>query len=171
MSLDVLGRDALAKLAPFGFQLRGWSRTTHIIPDVDCFHGAAGLSEFLADCDILICLLPLNDETRGILNAYRLAQLPRGASLINAARGAHVIAADLIAALDSGQLAFATLDVFDPEPLPPDHPLWRHPAVTLTPHAAGWTIPKTAAGLMAGSIAAIRSSRKPAGLVDLSVGY
>jgi len=171
MGLGVLGQGALTKLAPFGFQLRGWSRTAHIIPGVDCFHGAAGLTEFLAGCDILICLLPLSAETRGILNAERLALLPKGASLINAARGAHLVAADLIAALDSGQLAAATLDVFETEPLPSDHPLWRHPAVTVTPHAAGWTIPETAAGLMAASIAAIRAGRNPAGLVDLSVGY
>lgn len=171
MGLGVLGRDALAKLAPFGFRLSGWARTAHSIAGVDCFHGAEGLTEFLSGCDILVCLLPLSDETRGILNAKHLALLPRGASLINAARGAHVIAADLIAALDSGQLAAATLDVFDPEPLPPEHPLWRHPSVTLTPHAAGWTIPETAARLMAASIAAIREGRKPAGLVDLSAGY
>ncbi len=171
MGLGVLGRDALAKLAPFGFQLRGWSRTAHNIPSVACFHGASGLSDFLAGCDILVCLLPLSTETRGILDAKRLALLPEGACLINAARGAHVIATDLIAALDSGQLAATTLDVFDSEPLPADHPMWRHPAVTITPHAAGWTIPETAAGLMAASIAAIREGRKPVGLVDLSVGY
>lgn len=171
MGLGVLGRDALAKLAPFGFKLRGWARTAHDIPGVDCFHGRDGLTEFLGGCDILVCLLPLSAETRGILNAARLSLLPRGASLINAARGAHVIAADLIAALDSGHLAAATLDVFETEPLPSDHPLWRHPAVTVTPHAAGWTIPETAARLMAASMAAIRSGKKPAGLVDLSVGY
>jgi glyoxylate/hydroxypyruvate reductase A len=171
MGLGVLGRDALAKLAPFGFKLRGWARTAHDIPGVDCFHGADGLTAFLSGCDILICLLPLSAETRGILNAERLALLPKGASLINAARGTHVIAADLIAALDSGQLAAATLDVFETEPLPPDHPLWRHPAVTVTPHAAGWTIPETAAGLMAASIVAIRRGTAPVGLVDLSVGY
>jgi len=171
MGLGVLGRDALAKLAPFGFKLRGWARTAHSIAGVACFHGADGLTKFLSGCDILVCLLPLSEETRGILDAKRLAVLPKGASLINAARGAHVIAADLIAALDSGQLAGATLDVFDPEPLPQDHPLWRHPAVTVTPHTAGWTIPETAAGLMAASIAAIRAGLEPVGLVDLSVGY
>ncbi len=171
MGLGVLGSDALAKLAPFGFQLRGWARGRHDIAGVECFHGEAGLARFLAGCDILVCLLPLSDATRGILNAERLAALPRGASLINAARGGHVIAEDLIAALDSGQLAAATLDVFVPEPLPPDHPLWTHPRVTVTPHAAGWTIPESAAGTMAAAIAAIRTGRKPAGLVDLSVGY
>ena len=171
MGLGVLGRDALAKLAPFGFQLRGWARTAHAIAGVQCFHGAEGLRAFLQSCDILVCLLPLSEATRGVLNAERLALLPQGASLINAARGGHVIATDLIAALDSGQLAAATLDVFEPEPLPPDHPLWRHPRVTVTPHAAAWTIPASAAGVMAAAIAAIRAGRKPAGLVDLSVGY
>jgi glyoxylate/hydroxypyruvate reductase A len=171
MGLGVLGRDALAKLAPFGFRLRGWSRGPHDIAGVECFHGAQGLLPFLAGCDILVCLLPLSDMTRGILDAERLAALPRGASLVNAARGAHVIAADLIAALDSGQIAGATLDVFEPEPLPPDHPFWRHPRVTVTPHAAGWTIPDSAAGYMAAAMAAIRAGRRPTGLVDLSVGY
>lgn len=171
MGLGVLGRDALAKLAPFGFQLRGWARTAHDLAGVACFHGADGLAAFLEGCDILACLLPLSEETRGILDAERLALLPRGASLVNAARGAHVVAADLIAALDSGQLAGATLDVFEPEPLPADHPLWRHPRVTITPHAAGWTIPASAASVMAAAVAAIRAGRKPAGLVDLSVGY
>lgn len=171
MGLGVLGQDALAKLAPFGFRLRGWARSRHDIPGVETFHGEAGLPPFLAGCDILVCLLPLSDATRGILTAGRLAVLPRGASLINAARGGHLIAADLIAALDSGQLSEATLDVFDPEPLPLDHPLWSHPRVTITPHAAGWTIPDSAAATMAAAMRAIRGGRKPAGSVDLSVGY
>ncbi|HEY4136101.1 MAG TPA: glyoxylate/hydroxypyruvate reductase A [Alphaproteobacteria bacterium] len=171
MGIGVLGADALDKLKPFGFPLRGWARSAHAIPGVDCFHGDAGLLPFLEGCDILVCLLPLSAETRGILDAKRLKALPAGAAVINAARGAHAVAADLIAALDSGQLSGATLDVFDPEPLPADHPLWRHPKVTITPHAASWTIPETAALIMAASVAALRAGRKPPGLVDLSVGY
>jgi glyoxylate/hydroxypyruvate reductase A len=171
MGIGVLGADALEKLKPFGFPLRGWARSAHVLPDVECFHGAAVLIPFLKGCDILVCLLPLSAETRGILDAKRFETLPQGAALINAARGAHVIAADLIAALDSGHLSGATLDVFDPEPLPADHSLWRHLKVTITPHAASWTIPGTAAEIMAASIAALREGRRPPGLVDLSVGY
>jgi len=171
MGLGVLGRDALAKLKPFGFPLRGWARRPQEIAGVETFHGAAGLMPFLGGCDILVCLLPLTTETQGILNARTFAALPRGAAVINAARGAHVVAGDLLAALDSGHLSGATLDVFTPEPLPTDDPLWAHPRVTVTPHIAALTLPATAAALMAESIRLLRAGKKPHGLVDLTVGY
>lgn len=139
MGLGELGRASLAKLAPLGFRLSGWSRSQYAIEDVDCFAGEAGLAPFLAGCDILVCLLPLTDETRHILNRNTFAKLPRGAKLINAARGGHLVQDDLLAALESGQLASAMLDVTDPEPLPAGHPFYTHSAILLTPHVAGIT--------------------------------
>lgn len=171
MGLGVLGQDAAEKLKPFGFPLRAWTRAPRTADGVQTFHGEAGLREFLSGCDILVCLLPLTGETRGILDAARLSALPRGAALINAARGGHVVTADLLAALNSGQLSGATLDVTDPEPLPPDHPLWRHPRVTITPHIATITPPETAAAIMADSIRRIRSGQPVLGQVDLTRGY
>jgi glyoxylate/hydroxypyruvate reductase A len=171
MGFGVLGQDAAEKLGPFGFPLRAWTRSRRDLPGIENFHGAAGLPPFLSGCDILVCLLPLTAETRGILNAERLAALPAGAALINAARGGHVVSADLLAALDAGQLSGATLDVTDPEPLPPDHPLWRHPQVTITPHVASLTLPRTAAAIMAETIRRLRAGRPVEGLVNLDRGY
>lgn len=171
MGFGVLGSDAAEKLKPFGFPLRAWTHRPHDLGDVQAFHGAAGLNGFLAGCDILVCLLPLTDDTRGILDARRLAVLPRGAALINAARGGHVVTPDLLAALESGQMSGATLDVTDPEPLPPDHPLWRHPRVTITPHVASATLPETAAVIMAESIRRLRAGSPVSGQVDLTRGY
>lgn len=145
MGLGKLGRASLAKLAPLGFRLSGWSRSQYAIEDVDCFAGEAGLAPFLAGCDILVCLLPLTDETRHILNRNTFAKLPRGAKLINAARGGHLVQDDLLAALESGQLASAMLDVTDPEPLPAGHPFYTHSAILLTPHVAGITRTDSAA--------------------------
>jgi glyoxylate/hydroxypyruvate reductase A len=171
MGFGVLGQDAAEKLKPFGFPLRAWTRSRRDLPGIESFHGAAGLPPFLSGCDILVCLLPLTAETRGILNAERLAALPAGAALINAARGGHVVTADLLAALDSGRLSGATLDVTDPEPLPPGHPLWHHPKVTITPHVASLTLPDTAAAVMADSIRRLRAGLPTTGQVELARGY
>jgi glyoxylate/hydroxypyruvate reductase A len=103
------------------------------------------LGAFLRDLDILVCLLPLTPETRGILNADLFSALPRGASIINAGRGGHLVEADLLAALDTGQIDAAILDVFETEPLPADHPFWRHPAIEVTPHIASATLPASSA--------------------------
>jgi glyoxylate/hydroxypyruvate reductase A len=171
MGFGVLGQDAAEKLKPFGFPLRAWTRSRRDLPGIESFHGAGGLPPFLGGCDILVCLLPLTAETRGILNAERLAALPAGAALINAARGGHVVTADLLAALDSGRLSGATLDVTDPEPLPPEHPLWRHPKVTITPHVASLTLPDTAAVVMTDSIRRLRAGLPVAGQVESARGY
>jgi glyoxylate/hydroxypyruvate reductase A len=145
LGLGVLGADAAMKLAGLGFEVAGWSRSPKRIDHVVSFAGEEGFAPLLARSEILVCLLPLTQATRGILNARTLAQLPRGAALINAARGGHVVESDLLAALDSGQIAHATLDVTAEEPLPPGHAFWRHPRITLTPHVASLTWPPTAA--------------------------
>src|SRR3546814_2855037 len=118
LGLGVLGRDALDKLKPLGFRLAGWSRSPKSIAGVTCFHGSGGLGEFLAGTAILVCLLPLTADTRGILNADALAKLPSGAAIINVGRGGHLIEQDLLAALASGQVRGATLDVFRTEERP-----------------------------------------------------
>lgn len=171
MGLGVLGRASAESLRPFGFTLSAWTRARRDLAGVDCFHGTAGLRLFLGGCDILVCLLPLTAETRGILNARHIAALPRGAALINAARGGHVVTGDLLTALDSGQLSGATLDVTDPEPLPFDHPLWRHPKVVITPHVASLTLPDTAAAIMADTMIRLRAGKPVEGLVHLDRGY
>jgi glyoxylate/hydroxypyruvate reductase A len=125
----------------------------------------------VAQSDVLVCLLPLTPQTRGIINARLLGLLPRGAFLINGARGAHVVDADLLAALDSGQVAAAALDVFQPEPLPADHPYWAHPKVVMTPHAASITIPSSAAPQVVENIHRARAGQPLINLVDFSAGY
>jgi glyoxylate/hydroxypyruvate reductase A len=171
MGLGVLGGDALAKLAPFGFDLAGWSRSPKQIADVATFHGEAGLNQFLGRTEILVCLLPLTPATAGIINGRTLALLPRGACVINAARGGHVVDGDLIAALDGGQIAHATLDVFHREPLPSEHPFWRHPRITVTPHVASVTIAETAVLAVYDGIVAAQAGRPLKNTVDLSRGY
>jgi glyoxylate/hydroxypyruvate reductase A len=141
LGLGELGIAAGAKLAEFGFPIRGWSRRRKEHPGIESFAGPDELPAFLKDLEILICLLPLTEATRGILNRDLFAQLKPGASLINAGRGPHLVEADLQAALDSGQLLAASLDVFTKEPLPADHPFWRHNRIFMTPHNASDTDP------------------------------
>lgn len=141
MGLGVLGQDAAARLVDLGFRVRGWSRGQRSVAGVETFAGAAGLPACLAGADILVCLLPLTDDTRGILNARVFAALKPGAVLIHAARGAHLVEADLTRALDLGQLSRAVIDVFATEPLPSDHPFWRDSRITVTPHVAAISRP------------------------------
>jgi glyoxylate/hydroxypyruvate reductase A len=171
MGLGVLGRDAAARLVDLGFDVAGWSRSPKAVDHVTSFHGADGMARFLGRTEILVCLLPLTPETTGILNAATFAALPHGAFLINAARGGHLIDADLIAALDSGQLAHATLDVFHREPLPVEHPFWKHPRITVTPHVASLTVSETASRTVIEGLKAVRAGRRPANVVDLDKGY
>ncbi|MFI4951217.1 MAG: 2-hydroxyacid dehydrogenase [Caulobacterales bacterium] len=145
MGLGVLGQAVLEHLRAFGFQLRGWNRSPRQIEGVETFVGEESLAAFVGGCDILVCLLPLTSQTRGILGRSLFRAMPRGASVINVGRGGHLDQAALIEALDEGRLARAILDVTDPEPLPPDSPLWRHPRVVLTPHIASMTQPESAA--------------------------
>ncbi|MBL8708918.1 MAG: glyoxylate/hydroxypyruvate reductase A [Rhodospirillaceae bacterium] len=143
LGLGTLGQAAAGHLRAFDFTLRGWSQSRKDVPGVTSFAGPAELPAFLDGLDILICLLPLTPATAGILNAGLFARLARGASLINAGRGGHLNEADLIPALESGQLAAASLDVFAVEPLPAAHPFWRHPRIFITPHNASDTDPRT----------------------------
>lgn len=136
MGVGNLGRAALDRLQPLGFQLSGWNRSLKEVPGGRCYVGPDELEEFLGQCDILVNMLPLTPETHGILNAARLDCLPHGAGLINVGRGAHVIETDLLSALDEGRLGGAVLDVLVQEPPTQDSPFWRHPRVLLTPHIA-----------------------------------
>jgi glyoxylate/hydroxypyruvate reductase A len=171
MGLGVLGSDAAEKLRPFGYQLAGWSHSRKSIEGVESFAGFDELKAFLRCTDILVCLLPLTEETRGILNRETFAQLPQGAAVINAARGGHLVEPDLIAALDSGHLRSATLDVFQTEPLPESSPLWLHPRVIVTPHLAAFTDPRFVAENVADNIARLERGEALRDTVDLTRGY
>ena len=131
----------------------------------------ADLTAVLERSDVVVCLLPLTSQTRGILDSENLKRIRKGGGLINLARGPHVVVPDLLAALDSGQLAHAYLDVFDQEPLPADSPLWRHPGVTVTPHVAALTEPRTALARVVENIERVRRGETPLNLVDFAAGY
>lgn len=171
LGLGQLGSDAAEKLAALRLDVAGWSRSPKEIPGVASYHGAEGLEAFLARSEILVCLLPLTEETRGILNAETFAKLPRGACVINVGRGEHLVEADLLAALESGQVDSATLDVFAEEPLPADSPFWSHERVVVTPHVASITIPDTAAAAVADNIRRVERGEAPLNAVDRARGY
>lgn len=171
LGLGVLGRDAAEALLRFGFPVAGWSRTRKEIPGIESFHGETGFEPFLARSDILVCLLPLTAETESILDARAFAALPRGAALISVGRGKQVVEADLLTALDAGQVGGATLDVFREEPLPADSPFWDHPRVVVTPHIASMTLPKTACKAVIDNIRRHRAGQSLEHVVDLARGY
>lgn len=171
MGMGHMAQACIDVLKPFGFALRGWSRSPRHYDDVECFSGEGSLSRFLAGTDILVCLLPHTPETENILNRQTLAQLPRGACLINAARGRLLVDADLLAALDDGHIARAALDVFHKEPLPSDHSFWIHRNIVITPHIAAISIPDTGALSLKKAIDQLEQGEKPEGLVDLTKGY
>ena len=171
MGLGVLGARVAAALKVFDYPLVGWSRSKRELDGVRCFSGMAGLAEFLARTRILVCLLPLTPDTRGILNRDTLSQLRLGAFVVNVARGDLLIEEDLLALLDSGHVAGATLDVFRTEPLPPLHPLWRRRAVHVTPHTSAQTLEAASIAQIAGKILAMDRGAPVSGMVDHPRGY
>src|SRR5258707_3777259 len=171
LGFGTLGQDAGRKLKALGFPVAGWSRTAKAVPGFATFGGADGLAALAARSEILVCLLPLTAATEAILNAGLFARLPRGAGLVNAGRGGHLIEADLIPALDSGQLGGAVLDVVRDEPLPREHPFWRHPRIILTPHIAAETHPPTAAPILREAIRRFEARLPVPNVVDLARGY
>lgn len=168
LGLGELGSYAAARLLALGFMVRGWSRRPKAIPGVQC---STDLDDVVSNSQALVCLLPLTAQTRGMLNARAFARMPKGGCVINLARGAHVVTADLLAALESGQLAHAYLDVFETEPLPSDSPLWAHADITLTPHIAALTEPRTAVPKIVENIERVRRGEAPRNLVDRAAGY
>jgi len=171
LGLGMLAQAAIDRLKPFRFPLAAWSRSKKVIEGVTCFHGADQLGEFLRGTDVLVCLLPLTEQTSGILNERLFSLLPAGARLLHVGCGPQLDQGALIEALDSGHLAAAMLDVTDPEPLPESHPLWSHPKVIITPHMASVTQPHTAAQSVIENIRRHRAGRNPVGLVDRTLGY
>jgi glyoxylate/hydroxypyruvate reductase A len=171
LGLGTIGTECARRLLALGFDVAGWSRSSRTVAGVETFAGPGGLDAFLGRCDILVSVLPLTSATAGIVNEAALARLPEGASFVNVARGGLVVEADLLAALDSGRLAGAMLDVTQAEPLPVQHPLWRHPRVRITPHIAGLTNPPTAVGPIVENLLRLRDGLPLLHLVERARGY
>jgi glyoxylate/hydroxypyruvate reductase A len=171
LGFGTLGQEAGRKLKALGFDVAGWSRSVKDVPDIPSHAGADGLDAVLARSEILVSLLPLTRDTERLLDARALARLPRGAAIVNAGRGPILVEDDLLAALDSGQVSAAVLDVFETEPLPPDHPFWRHPRIIVTPHVAADTHPATAIAAVVEAIREFEAGRPLTNRVDLEKGY
>jgi glyoxylate/hydroxypyruvate reductase A len=168
LGLGALGTDVARKLLALGFNVAGFSRRPKDVPGVQCF---TDLAPTLRMTDVLVCLLPLTPQTKGILNGRNLALLKKHGCVINMARGGHLVLSDLLRELDSGHLAHAYLDVFDHEPLGPSDPLWTHPGITITPHSAALTEPRTAIPRIVENIERVRRGETPHNLVDFAAGY
>jgi len=171
LGFGVLGQRVAAALRQFEFPVLAWGRSARQVAGVTCFSGDDGLPDFLARCHALVCLLPLTPDTRGILGHANLSRLPVGAYVINVARGEHIVDEDLLALVDSGHIAGATLDVFRTEPLPPEHRFWRHARVQVTPHTSAQTLRAESIAQIAGKIQALERGEAVAGMVDLVRGY
>lgn len=171
MGMGELGSDAANKLYHLDFAVQGWSRTPKELVGIKTFYGAEGQVEFLKTTTILVNLLPLTPQTKNILNKKLFYQMPRGAYIINVARGGHVVDEDLIAAIDAGQLSGACLDVFREEPLPESHPFWGHPKIIVTPHIASVTNPKSVAEQLVLNYRNAIAGKPLMNIVDVSLGY
>lgn len=166
LGVGVLGTAVAAALRAFGFPLSGWSRTKKTLPGMETFAGITGLATFLSRSRVLVCLVPLTPETRGLLNRDTLSKLPRGAYVVNVSRGALVAEDDLLALIDSGQLSGAMLDVFRDEPLPASHAFWHHPRVTVTPHVSAVTQVEDSVAQIAAKIRRLEAGLRVDGVVD-----
>lgn len=171
MGLGVLGERVARAVGHFEFPVNGWSRSNKALDGVQCFSGADGFKDFLAASRVLVCLLPLTAETRDVMNRDTLSLLQPGGYVINVARGAHLVDEDLLALLDSGHLAGATLDVFRTEPLPAKHSFWKHSKITVTPHTSARTLRSESIAQIAGKLAALQRGEPVAGVVDPGRGY
>ena len=171
MGFGTIGQVAARMLGGLGFQLAGWARSHKTAHGVTMFAGDEELPRFLACCDILVNLLPDTPQTRGILDARHLGMLPRGAGVVNGGRGTAIVLADLIAALDSGQVGAAVLDVFEEEPLPSEHPAWVHPRITVTSHLAGYASRRARAASVAATLEALERGETVPHLYDPVRGY
>jgi glyoxylate/hydroxypyruvate reductase A len=171
MGLGVLGERVAKALQVFEFPVNGYSRSAKNLPGIRCFSGAQGLPEFLAATRVLVNLMPLTPETENILNQDTLSQLQPGGYLVNVARGKHLVEEDLIALVDSGHMAGATLDVFRTEPLPADHAFWKHPKITVTPHTSARTLREESIAQIVGKIQALQRGEAINGVVDHQRGY
>jgi glyoxylate/hydroxypyruvate reductase len=171
MGAGVIGTFAAEMFVKLGFPVASWSRSRKTLPGIESFAGADELPAFFARTDIVVCLLPLTPGTQGILNAAAFAAMPAGGFVVNVARGGHMVIPDLIAALDSGHLSGAVLDVFETEPLPEGSPLWSHPKVTVTPHIASISQPRVAADYVMDGIAAFERGERPANIVEFGRKY
>ena len=171
MGLGVLGERVAKALQVFEFPVNGYSRSAKDLPGIRCFSGAQGLPEFLAATRVLVNLMPLTPETENILNQGTLSQLQAGGYVINVARGKHLVEEDLIALIDNGHLAGATLDVFRTEPLPADHPFWQHPKITVTPHTSARTLREESIAQIVGKMQALQRGEPINGVVNHQRGY
>jgi glyoxylate/hydroxypyruvate reductase A len=171
MGLGVLGERVAKALQVFEFPVNGYSRSAKNLPGIRCFNGSQGMPEFLAATRVLVNLMPLTPETENMLNHDTLSQLQPGGYVINVARGKHLVDEDLIALIDSGHLAGATLDVFRTEPLPADHPFWAHPKVAVTPHTSARTLRHESIAQIVGKIQALQRGEPINGVVDPLRGY
>ncbi len=171
LGMGVLGQCIAASLLHFGFPVNSWSRTARSMPGVTSFAGDGQLDAFLRASRVLVCILPLTPATTGILNRENLQKLPPQSFVINVARGPHLVEEDLLALVQNGHVAGATLDVFCEEPLPTGHPFWTEPAITVTPHIAALTLRPVSLAQIAGKIRKLENGEHIAGLVDRTKGY
>jgi glyoxylate/hydroxypyruvate reductase A len=171
MGLGVLGEYTATLLSDFGGNVIGWSRSAKDLKGIGCYHGQDQFEEFLSNSGILVCLLPLTKETSGILNKQTFSMLPRGAYIINVARGQHLVDEDLLEMIASGHLSGAALDVFHQEPLPADHPLWSNEKITITPHVASFTKPASVIPQLIENYRRLSSGEPLVNVVSIDKGY
>ena len=171
MGTGIIGGLIARNLVALGYAVRGWSRSGTHIEGVESFAGDNQKDAFLSGSRVVVNTLPLTGETAGILGARTFRSMPRDSYVVNIGRGGHLVENELLAALDSGHIAGAMLDVFNEEPLPASHPFWSHPRVVVTPHVAGVTIAAEAEAQVIANVKRMEQGESPVGLVDRAKGY